>query len=212
MEFKIADSSLYNLYCIKHAQKQNRGAKGTTDSERKKCYRSEWAFQSAMELKGKPIPTFANLSEAQKFAKKIYKSKTWYKLFAESGEIDFMNMFLAARKPVVQLKARSTGRGTSGFTNGHSVTLDAKCGMDAYTLIHELTHCLGHMHHGRSFRKALVRMVGTFLGAEYKKELKVQFKKNKLNCGEARKPMSFENWVASRNRMKEMRNKMENGK
>ena len=204
---KIADSSLYNLYCIKHAEKQNRGAKGSTDSERKKCYMAEWAFQSMVD-----IPTFDTIEDAQKFAKKIYKSKTWYKLFAESGEIDFMNMFLSARQPFVQLKARSTGRGMAGFTNGDVVTLDAKCGMDAYTLIHELTHCLGHMHHGRSFRKALVRMVGTFLGASYKKELKAQFKKQKLNCGDARKPLSFEQWVASRNRMEEMRNKMKDGK
>ena len=189
----------YKTYLLKHAAKQNRGAKGSRDSERLKTYQSEWAFQSRVKL-----PQFKDIKEAQKFAKKIYKSKTWQKLWNQSIEGDVTRLF--ASNPKVVQKARSSGRGTAGHTNGYTVTLDSIAGFDAYTLIHELTHCLGHMHHGRSFRKTLLSMVGVFLGAEHKKILKEEFKKRKLSFGEARKPLSYEQWIAARERMEKMRN------
>jgi hypothetical protein len=61
------------------------------------------------------------------------------------------------------------------------------------------------MHHGRSFRQALLKLVGQFMGAKFKKVLAESFKKNKLKCGDAGKAMSFENWVASRDRMEKIR-------
>ena len=200
----LSEKTLYQKYLMRHESKQNRGHK-SRDSERLKCYRSEWAFQSAMKQKGMPVPTFANIKEAERFAKKIYKSKTWPRHYAEAGQPAFMNLFRCNR-PEVVVKQQSRGRGTNGWTNGSTVTLDKYSGLDAYTLIHELTHCLGHMHHGRSFRKALLRLVGTFLGAEYKKELKAQFRKNKLACGEAKQPLSFEKWKEMRQRMENIRN------
>jgi hypothetical protein len=86
------------------------------------------------------------------------------------------------------------------------VTLDSRAGLDEYTLLHELAHCLGHMHHGRSFRRALLELVGGFMGTEAKKTLKEEFKKRKLSFGDARKPMEFEQWRASVQRMEKMRN------
>lgn len=189
----------YKTYLLKHEAKQNRGSKGSRDSERLKTYQSEWAFQSRVK-----IPQFKDLKEAQKFAKKIYKSKTWQKLWNQSVEGDVTRLF--ASNPRVVQKERSSGRGTAGHTNGYTVTLDSIAGFDAYTLIHELTHCLGHMHHGRSFRKTLLSMVGVFLGAEHKKVLKEEFKKRKLSFGEARKPLSYEQWMAAKERMEKMRN------
>jgi hypothetical protein len=189
----------YKTYLLKHARKQNKGAGYTQDSERLKTYQSEWAYQRRVE-----IPQFKDIKEAQKFAKKIYKSKTWQKLWNQGVTSDATRLF--ASNPKVVQKERSSGRGTSGFTNGYTVTLDSIAGFDAYTLIHELTHCLGHMHHGRSFRKTLLSMVGVFLGAEHKKILKEEFKNRKLAFGEARKPLSYEQWMAARERMEKMRN------
>lgn len=189
----------YKTYLLKHARKQNKGAGYTQDSERLKTYQSEWAYQRRVE-----IPQFKDIKEAQKFAKKIYKSKTWQKLWNQGVTSDVTRLF--ASNPKVVQKERSSGRGTSGFTNGYTVTLDSIAGFDAYTLIHELTHCLGHMHHGRSFRKTLLSMVGVFLGAEHKKILKEEFKNRKLAFGEARKPLSYEQWMAARERMEKMRN------
>ena len=191
----------YDAYLKKHKAKQNRGAQGTTDSERNKCYKAEHAMLRAMPL----VKQFKDIKEAQKFAQKIYKTKTWQKLFAQSRDLDISKVFDTPNVPV-ELKSRSTGRGTAGWTTGRKVVLDKHVGMDAYTLVHELTHCLGHMHHGRSFRKTLLGMVGVFLGADYKKELKAQFKKQKLAFGDAREPMSFEQYRASVIRMEKMRN------
>lgn len=188
----------YQTYLIKHTRKQNKGANYTQDSERLKTYRAEWAYQGRVS-----IPQFKDIEEARKFAQKIYKSKTWQKLWNESITSDITR--LTAASPKVVAKARNTGRGNSGHTNGYSVTLDTLCGLDAYTLIHELSHCLGHMHHGRSFRKTLLSMVGVFLGAEHKKILKEEFKKSKLACGEPRKPMSYEQWKATRDRLEKIR-------
>ena len=61
------------------------------------------------------------------------------------------------------------------------------------------------MHHGRSFRKTLLSMVGVFLGAEAKKALKQEFKDRKLSFGEARKPLSYEQWMSAKERMSKLR-------
>ena len=198
MTFKIADSYLYKLYLEQHKTKQNKGeTRGTRDSERTKCYDAEWRFQRSVQ-----IPLFNSISEAEKFTKKVYKSKLWEKMWKESIENNVGRMF-NNYPDVVQMK-RPLGR-TAGYTNGKTVYLNVNSGLDMYTLLHELTHTLGHMHHGRSFRQALLKLVGQFMGAQFKKVLADSFKQNKLKCGDARKPMEFENWVAARDRMEKIR-------
>lgn len=187
----------YETYLLKHKAKQNRGAKYSRDTERLKTYKSEWAFQSRAE-----IPDFKNLTDAQNFANKLYKSKTWIKLWKKSVEEDVGKIF-NGQPQVVGMERRS--KTMSGYTNGTTVTLCPVTGMNKYVLLHELAHCLGHMHHGRSFRQCVLSLVGAFMGAKEKKILKEEFKKKKLACGEPRKPMSYENWVASVRRMEKVR-------
>ena len=187
----------YETYLLKHKAKQNRGAKYSRDTEKLKTYKSEWAFQSRAE-----IPDFKDLKEAQKFAKKLYKSKTWIKLWQKSVEEDVGKIF-SGQPQVVGMSRRN--KTMSGYTNGTTVTLCPTTGMNKYVLLHELAHCLGHMHHGRSFRQCVLSLVGAFMGAKEKKILKEEFKKKKLACGEPRKPMSYENWVASVRRMEKVR-------
>lgn len=191
------DKLEYATYLLKHEQKQNRGEK-CKDSERLKTYRAEWMFQRQIQ-----DVEFADLKEAQKFAKKIYKSKTWQKLWKESVENNVAKLF-DSNPQVVAMSKRN--KKLSGFTNGHTVTL-SESGLNRYTLLHELTHCLGHMHHGRSFRQALLKMVGVFMGAEEKKILKNEFKRKGLACGNARKPLSYDKWIAARDRMEALREK-----
>lgn len=188
---------LYAEYKRKHSHKQNRGAAGRVDSERGKTYQAEFAFQRRYKVKD-----FKNLKEAQKRAKQIYATKKWQKVWKLEGrtERDLM------KQPAVVLKERNTGRGTAGWTDGWSVVLDSKAGLDEYTLLHELTHCLGHMHHGRSFRRALLELVGAFIGADAKKILKEEFAKRKLACGVARKPLTYTQWKATRKKMEKIRN------
>ena len=187
----------YETYLLGHKVKQNRGAKYSRDTEKLKTYKSEWSFQSRAE-----IPDFKDLKEAQKFAKKLYKSKTWIKLWQKSVEEDVGKIF-SGQPQVVGMSRRS--KTMSGYTDGTTVTLCPTTGMNKYVLLHELAHCLGHMHHGRSFRQCVLSLVGAFMGAKEKKILKEEFKKKKLACGEPRKPMSYENWVASVRRMEKVR-------
>ena len=183
---------LYAQYKRDHSERQNRGAAGRRDSEKGKTYKAEFAFQRRYKVR-----KFATIEEAQKRAKQIYKSKKWQKVWKLESRTtrDLM------KQPAVVLKERNTGRGTAGWTDGWAVILDKKAGLDEYTLLHELAHCLGHMHHGRSFRRALLELVGAFIGADAKKILKEEFKKRKLACGAARKPLTYTQWKAARERL-----------
>jgi len=188
----------YNEYLRNHAKKQNKGSRGK-DSERQKTYEAEWRYQ-ANHGSGRE---FTDINEVQKYVDKITKSKTYSKLVAEGSNIE--RLFTNNRVKVAT-KYRNTGRGTAGrATQGH-ITLDTKVGMNEYTVLHELAHCVGHWHHGRSFRRCLLKLVSRFMSAADAQFLKEEFKAGKLSVGNARKPMTFDQWIASKNRMEKMRN------
>ena len=189
----------YNQYLRKHKNKQNKGAT-SRDSEREKTYKAENLFMRQVNTL-----EFNDIAEITKFSSKIYKSKTWMKLWEKAIETDVSLMF-NPRPQIVEM--RDTKKRLSGYTDGKTVTLCPITGFNKYILLHELAHCLGHMHHGRSFRQCLVSLVGTFMGANEKKILKNEFKRKGLSFGEARKPMSFDNWLASKQRMENMREKL----
>ena len=71
--------------------------------------------------------------------------------------------------------------------------------------MHELAHQAGHMHHGRSFRQCLLKLVSQFMGRKEADALKAEFKKAKLAFGNARKPMTEAQWLKARNRMRSIR-------
>lgn len=188
------DHVLYSNYLVRHRLKQNKGAFGSRDSEMTKTYRAEWQAQAAMKVLDL-YPTFSDIKEAQRFTKKVCRSKTWNKLYQENR----------ASKPTselpVRLKESGHGKRTAGFTNGRRIVLDPITGMSVYVLLHEMAHCLGHMHHGRSFRRDLLKLVSRFMGRPQAAALKNAFKAHKLPYGEARKPLTFEQWKAARDRM-----------
>ena len=187
----------YNEYLRNHRFKQNRGANGRNDTEKSKTYQAEFAFQRRYKVR-----KFATIEEAHKRAKQIYKTKKWQKVWKLESRTDRDLM----KQPAVVLKERNTGRGFAGWSDGWSVVLDSNAGLDEYTLLHELTHCLGHMHHGRSFRRALLELVGAFIGSDAKKILKEEFAKRKLKCGKARQPLTYAQWNAARKKMEKIRN------
>ena len=186
------DKIEYQTYLLKHSRKQNKGAVGN-DTEKTKTYTAEWRFEQQLRNK---IKDFGNIVEAQKYATKVVKSKTWRKLLDEKDRsLSTVN---------VVAKKRSTGRNTAGWARGNTVTLDMMCGLDEYTLLHEMAHCLGNWHHGRSFRRDLLKLVSRFMGSDAAKTLKASFKESKLPCGEPRKPLSFDAWQAARARAQHM--------
>jgi len=187
----------YNEYLRAHAAKQNKGARGR-DSERQKTYEAEWRYQANFGS-GRE---FTDINEVQKYVDTITRSKTYSKLVAEGSNIE--RLFTNNRVKVAT-KYRNTGRGTAGqATQGH-ITLDSKVGMNQYTVLHELAHCIGHWHHGRSFRQCLLKLVSRFMSAADAQFLKEEFKAGGLSVGNARKPMTFDQWVASKARMEKMR-------
>ena len=195
----------YRNYLGEFHLRQNRGAKYTRDTEKRKTYRAEWAYTRNMGGKD----TFASIEEAEKFAKRIYKSKTWNKIWEENFR-SWQTENVGTRTPMIVAAQRDSKR-LGGYTDGQRVTL-YKSGLCKYTLLHELAHCLGHMHHGRSFRKTVLALVGTFLGADHKKELKRCFKEQGLKYGEARKPKTFEQWQKSYTHMMLLRHRQRQAK
>jgi hypothetical protein len=194
----------YRKYLGEFHLRQNRGAKYTRDTEKTKTYRAEWAYTRNMgEV------TFASIEEAEKFAKRIYKSKTWNKIWEENFR-SWQTENVGTRTPMIVAAQRDSKR-LGGYTDGQRVTL-YKNGLCKYTLLHELAHCLGHMHHGRSFRKTVLALVGTFLGADHKKELKRCFKEQGLKYGDARKPKTFEQWQKSYTHMMLLRHRQRQAK
>ena len=195
----------YRNYLGEFHLRQNRGAKYTRDTEKRKTYRAEWAYTRNMGGKD----TFASIEEAEKFAKRIYKSKTWNKIWEENFR-SWQTENVGTRTPMIVAAQRDSKR-LGGYTDGQRVTL-YKSGLCKYTLLHELAHCLGHMHHGRSFRKTVLALVGTFLGADHKKELKRCFKEQGLKYGDARKPKTFEQWQKSYTHMMLLRHRQRQAK
>jgi len=195
-----SDEYRYNQYLGNHINKQNKGSRGR-DTERTKTYSAEWAFQRKIE-----DIEFGTIEEAKNYAKRIYKSKTWRKLWMESVEEDVLSLVRSQPK-IVEMQRKSTL--FSGKTDGFTVVLNSDGGFNRYTLIHELTHCLGHMHHGRSFRRTLLKLVGTFMGTKERDILKSQFKRRKLSVGKSRNPLTFDSWMESRKRMEKLREEKE---
>ena len=181
----------YIDYLQKQKMVHNKGTYGK-DSEKTKTYKCEWAFQREYQVK-----QFDTVRQAQKRCDQITKSALWAKLRDEKDR----NIYPISVNP----KQRNTGRNTAGWARGNTITLDLICGLDEYTLIHEMAHCLGNWHHGRSFRRDLLKLVSRFMGRDAATILKSKFKEKKLACGEPRKPMGFEQWVEAKKRMSKMR-------
>ena len=190
----------YNEYLRKHQVKQNKGHRGQ-DSERQKTYNAEWRFQANF---GSGIE-FESIAEVQKFVNKVVKSKTYTKLFIEANSDSNIERLFTNKVVRVAAKQRNTGRGTAGMASHNKIVLDTLCGMNQYTVLHELAHCVGHWHHGRSFRQTLVKLVSRFMGSATATFLKEEFKAGKLSYGNAREPMSFDNWIAAKKRMEKIR-------
>lgn len=177
----------YEQYLRKHRYKQNKGAYGSKDSEKTKTYRCEWALNSMLRHQDN---LFENINQCQKFVNKIVSSKTWTKVSQKTG------------RHISTVQMKDVSGGIAGFAEpGGIIRLKPSTGFDKYTIIHELAHQAGNWHHGRSFRKTLLILTSRFLGKHYADALKAEFKKAKLTCGEARKPLSFNKWLKRKNNL-----------
>ena len=142
------------------------GRSSWSDSQRSKVYKSEWAFQRMFNSE---IKQFENETEAKKYAAKILNSATWEKVKSQQAKSDI-------RIAEKSFRGRVAGQ---AHADG-SIFLDSDEGMDEYTLIHELAHAAGYMHHDGSFVECLLKLVSRFMGPTKAKALKIEFKKRKV--------------------------------
>ena len=169
------------------------------DSGRNKVYQSEFATQRLYP------DSSVNLTEkeCQKYFNRIVKSKTYQNLCGNSGQSN----------PTLRFMKASNNPRLAGFAGYNGViALRPNCGTNKYTVLHELAHTAGNMHHDVSFRVTLVKLVSRFLGTDMAKELKKQFRKNKLKMSVGQTIKSPLQWLDSYKRMEAMRDKMIMGK
>jgi putative metallohydrolase (TIGR04338 family) len=194
LDWSDEERDAYKAYERKKELFYRRGGRNSSrDSERSKTYRSEWAFQSKMGS-GKEFKT---IKEAQKYADKVTKSVTWGKVTRKNGGV-------GVNKTRLEYAASRRNGTTAGYAFiGGRIKLYSS-GMNEYTLLHELAHQAGYMHHGQGFRQCLVKLVSRFMGRDAAKALKAEFKERKLRMT-VPKIKEPEVWLKSYRRMKELR-------
>jgi hypothetical protein len=169
---------LYEVYLKKFKLRQNKGSYGKKDSERQKTYDAERVYRKAMIIKQTHYDPDLYKDSAYEFHNKIVNSKTWAK---------------HTKYPSIKPRAVFSSRLNGANADRHRVLYGSLRGQA--TVIHELAHSIGNLHHGRSFRQSQVMLTGRFLGAEHKKALMKAYKEAGLSYGKERKPKTFEKYI-----------------
>jgi len=181
----------YMLYRMKVKTVARTGRTAHRDSAKTKVYRSEWEF---IRTHGRGIK-FTTQKEVDAYLKRVVVSKTYEKL---GGMKDAFCIVTHRRHAGYAGKAYYSGK----------ITLDSVHGMNEYTLLHELAHLCGNMHHDVGFRQAVVALVSRFMGRDKGKALEKAFKDSGLKMKLRTKIREPEVWLDAYYRMKEARSKL----
>ncbi len=211
--YQAASKIMSHEYANKYANywsKKNKtiksGKANFKDSGRQKTYNAE--FKAIREYKNitleeskkgvdedKRRAQFKTLNwkETQKYFKKIAKSKTYHKLcdnkIGSNG---------GQKNPTVVKKTFRGATAGRACWNGVMELQEKNC---PYTIIHEFAHLCGNMHHDIGFRRDVIKLSSMFLGQEFARQLKKNFKDAKLKITTGSHVMSPEQWIASVMRM-----------
>jgi hypothetical protein len=180
---------------LNYVQKKERavitGRTAYTDSTRGKTYKAEWKFQNKFH---DSIKEFKTEKQAAAYMNRVLNSKMWKEM---------------TKGKVVSLKVKTIGHRTAGRAYGSHIELNKMNGMDQYTLLHEMAHCAGHMHHDVSFRQCVLKLTSRFIGTEAAKFLKGCFKEQGLKMtmpkGSVKDP---DTWLKTYNRLEGVREKI----
>ena len=199
---KIMSHEYANKYANYWSKKQKvikTGKANFKDAGRQKTYNAEFAAIAEYRNKYPNDVKFKYLDwkQTQKYFNKIAKSKT-YKLLCIKQD---------ASKPGVGMptleKAHFRGRTAGQATYYGAMRLaETNC---PYTIVHEFAHLCGNMHHDIGFRRDVIKLSYRFLGTEFAKMLKGQFKKSKLKITVSQHIMTPEKWIESVMRMEKIR-------
>lgn len=172
---------------VNYLQKKQRvvktGRTAYNDSGRSKTYKAEWKFQRKYH---DTIKEFTTDKQVIAYTKRVLKSKLW-------------NDMTGGKQ--VSVNVKTIGHRTAGRAYGSHIEINKMNGMDQYTLLHELAHCAGHMHHDVSFRQCILKLTSRFIGTEASKYLKACFKEQKLKMSVRQSYKSPEEWLIGYERL-----------
>ena len=174
----------YLDYKHKRESTVRRGRTAYKDSTQSKVYTSE----STYRRKYGNGTRFKSIEECEKYVKRVTKSKLWKEL-ANGKHISV---------------SKNKCRRWAGRAWGSHIDL-APSGYNQYTILHELAHCCGNMHHDVSFRRDLVRLISRFVGSEQAKYLKQCFLSDGLKMSMKSSVKSPEAWLRQYYKLEEMR-------
>ena len=204
--YQAASKIMSHEYANKYANywsKKNKtiksGKANFKDSGRQKTYNAEFAAIAEYRAKYPNDVKFKRLNwkQSQKYFKKIAKSKTYQDLCkkedaSRDGRLD-------PQLELAHFRGRTAGQAT---WYGTMRLAETNC---PYTIIHEFAHLCGNMHHDIGFRRDVIKLSSRFLGTEFAKMLKGQFKKAKLKVTVSQHIMTPEKWIESVMRMEKIR-------
>ena len=210
---KIMSHDYANKYANYWSKKQKTiksGKSSFRDSGRQKTYNAEFkaireyknitleeSKRGVDEEKRKAQFKTLNWKQTQKYFNKIAKSKTYQKLcenrIGSNG---------GHKNPTVVKKVFRGATAGRACWNGVMELQENNC---PYTIIHEFAHLCGNMHHDIGFRRDVIKLATMFLGKDFGKRLKKEFKDAKLKITTGSHVMSPEQWIASVMRMEKIR-------
>ena len=180
----------YLSYLTKKETIVKTGRTSTRDSTRQKTYKAEWKFQSQFH---DSIKEFTTEKQVAAYMKRVLNSKLWKDM--TNGKH-------------VSLTVKAIGHRTAGRAYGSHIELNNLHGMDQYTLLHEMAHCAGHMHHDVSFRLCVLKLVSRFIGRDAAKGLKTCFKEQKLKMSIPKSCSDPITWLENYYKMEKVRSKI----
>ena len=200
----------YSNYFAKKQKTIKSGKSSFRDSGRQKTYNAEFkaireyknitleeSKRGVDEEKRKAQFKTLNWKQTQKYFNKIAKSKTYQKLcenrIGSNG---------GHKNPTVVKKVFRGATAGRACWNGVMELQENNC---PYTIIHEFAHLCGNMHHDIGFRRDVIKLATMFLGKDFGKRLKKEFKDAKLKITTGSHVMSPEQWIASVMRMEKIR-------
>tara|TARA_B100001093_G_C26856399_1_gene1027634 strand:- start:4503 stop:5177 length:675 start_codon:yes stop_codon:yes gene_type:complete len=184
----------YADYYQRKTRLSTKGRVAFKDSTRSKFYDAERRFENKY---GNGI-NFNNIEDAQKYAKRVCKSKLWKELTETKGSKDV----------IVFAKKLVRNSATAGSSWGYKIQLDQMCGMNEFTLLHEMAHSAGYMHHDISYRKAFLRLVSRFMGMDAAKKFKAEIKRAGLKMIIKNTIKTPEQWLKDYIKMTNLRKKI----
>jgi len=199
---KIMSHDYANKYANYWSKKQKvikTGKANFKDSGRQKTYNAEFAAIAEYRNKYPNDVKFKRLNwkQSQKYFKKIAKSKTYQDLCKKEDASRYGR--LDPQLELAHFRGRTAGQAT---WYGTMRLQESNC---PYTIIHEFAHLCGNMHHDIGFRRDVIKLSSRFLGTEFAKMLKGQFKKAKLKVTVSQHIMTPEKWIESVMRMEKIR-------